>query len=140
MNDNLAPVREGDELPPLTILPTLHQVVRYAALTWSFTPLFWDAAESERGYGVSHPIVPANLKLGYLDRAVKAWLGNRGFVREVRAAHRLPDRQNAALIVQGRVARVYTEEGASRADIELVVLREATGEPSVRGFATVEFR
>ena len=69
-------------------------------------------------------LVPGPLKLGFIYRAVEEWLGGRGFVRSVRAAHRRPDLQGRTIIVSGTVVRVYEEGGARRADIELVITNE----------------
>jgi hypothetical protein len=84
-------------------------------------------------------IVPGPLKLGLLYRGVHQWLGDAGFVRQVRAAHRRPDLTNKPITIAGRVARLYEEDGARRADLELAVFNQE-GQPSVRGFAVVEFR
>ncbi len=83
-------------------------------------------------------LIPGPMKLGLICRAVEEWLGEAGYVRHVRAAHRRPDITGRPITVVGRVARVFEEEGRRRADLELVVLNQEN-EPSVRGFATVEF-
>jgi hypothetical protein len=69
---------------------------------------------------------------------VDEWFGNAGFVRQVRAAHRRPDQTNHPITIVGRVARLYDEDGRRRADLEMAVINE-DGQPSVRGFAVVEF-
>lgn len=130
-------LREGDELPALEIRPGLGMVIRYCALNWNFPPFFYDP-EAARAIGMPGTIVPGPLKLGLLYRAVDEWLGDAGFVRHVRAAHRRPDLTNHPLVVAGRIARIYEEDGANRADLELAVINE-DGQPSVRGFAVVEF-
>lgn len=131
-------LREGDGLPPLEISPSLGMVIRYCALNWNFPPFFYDP-EAAREVGMPGTIVPGPLKLGLLYRAVHQWLGDAGFVRQVRAAHRRPDLTNKPITIAGRVARLYEEDGARRADLELAVLNQE-GQPSVRGFAVVEFR
>ena len=132
-----ATVREGDELPALEVQPGLGMVIRYCALNWNFPPFFYDP-EAARAVGMPGTIVPGPLKLGLLYRAIDEWLGDAGFVRHVLAAHRRPDLTNRPLVVAGRVVRVYDEDGAPCADLELAVVNEQ-GEPSVRGFAVVEF-
>jgi acyl dehydratase len=130
-------LREGDELPPLEVRPSLGMVIRYCALNWNFPPFFYDP-EAAKAIGMPGTIVPGPLKLGLLYRAVEEWLGDAGYVRQVRAAHRRPDLTNRPVTVAGRVARVYEADGARRADLELAVVNEE-GQPSVRGFAVVEF-
>lgn len=132
-----ATVQEGDELPLLELKPDLLQVVRFCALGWVFPPFFFDA-EAARAQGMPGLLVPGPLKLGLIYRAVDEWLQGAGFVRRVRAAHRRPDLQARPITVLGRVARVYEEDGTRRADIEVIIQNER-GEPSVRGFAAVQF-
>jgi acyl dehydratase len=131
-------LREGDELPALEVQPSLGMVIRYCALNWNFPPFFYDP-EAAKAMGMPGTIVPGPLKLGFLYRAVEEWLGEAGYVRQVRAAHRRPDLTNRPVTVAGRVARLYEEDGARRADLELAVVNEH-GEPSVRGFAVLEFK
>ena len=138
MTAGIAALREGDELPPLELRPGLGMVIRYCALNWNFPPFFYDA-EAARAVGMPGTIVPGPLKLGLLYRAVDEWLGDAGFVRHVRAAHRRPDLTDRPLVVTGRIARLYEDSGARRADLELAIVNE-DGQPSVRGFAVVEFR
>lgn len=131
-------LREGDELPPLALQPNLGQVIRYCALNWNFPPFFYDPEAAKR-MGMAGTIIPGPLKVGLIYRAVEAWLGDAGFIRQVRAAHRRPDLTNRPITVVGRVARVYEEDGVQRADLEMGIINES-GEPSVRGFAVVQFR
>ena len=82
--------------------------------------------------------VPGVLKVGILYGSVARWLGDAGWVVAVRAAHRRPDLQGRPVTIVGSVARVYDEGGKRRADLELQIINQE-GQPSVRGFATVEF-
>ncbi|MCC6381025.1 MAG: hypothetical protein IT304_00875 [Dehalococcoidia bacterium] len=129
-------LREGEEIPALTVRPDLGQVIRFCAASWVFPPIFYDV-EAARAQGMPGTLIPGPLKLGFLYRAVEEWLGDAGFVRQVRAAHRRPDVTGSALTVRGRVVRAYEESGRQRADLELAVENEA-GETSVRGYASVE--
>ena len=137
MSAEFASLREGDELPRFECAPGLPQVIRFCAMNWTFPVFFFDA-EAAKAAGLPGTIVPGPLKLGLIYRAIAEWLGDSGYVRQVRAAHRRPDLTGRPLVVSGRVARVYEESGARRADIEVVILNEH-GEASVRGFASVEF-
>ena len=129
-------LREGDELGPFELRPELGQVIRYCALQWAFPPFFFDESAA-RAQGMPGTIVPGPLKVGLLYRAVEEWLAGRGWIRQVRAAHRRPDLVGRPIAIVGRVARVYAEDGAERADLELAIINEE-GQPSVRGFAVVE--
>ncbi len=129
-------LREGDELGPYPVRPDLGQVIRYCALQWAFPAFFYDE-EAARAQGMPGTIVPGPLKVGLLYRAVEEWLGGRGWIRQVRAAHRRPDLTGRPIAIVGRVVRVAAEEGRTVADLELAMVNEE-GEPSVRGFAVVE--
>ena len=121
----------------LHIQPSLGMVIRHCALQWTFPVFFYDP-EAAKAAGMPGTIIPGPLKVGLLYRAVDEWLGAAGWVRQVRAAHRRPDQTNNPIDIAGRVARVYEEAGTSRADLELAIINHE-GQPSVRGFAVVEF-
>lgn len=137
MTVDAASLAEGDELPVLHLEPGLGQVIRYCALQWAFPAFFYDI-EAAKAQGMPGTLVPGPYKVGLLYRAVDEWLGDAGWIRQVRAAHRRPDLTGRPIDIAGRVARVYEEDGVRRADLELAVINER-GEPSVRGFAVVEF-
>lgn len=137
MGIDAASLREGDELPVLHLQPSLGMVIRHCALQWTFPAFFYDP-EAAKAAGMPGTIIPGPLKVGLLYRAVDEWVGDAGWVRQVRAAHRRPDQTNNPIDIAGRVARVYEEGGKRRADLELAIINHQ-GEPSVRGFAVVEF-
>jgi hypothetical protein len=134
---DIASIHEGDELPPLELTPTIAQAVRYCAINWVFPEFFFDP-DFAKSVGMPGTMVPGPLKLGLIYRAIDDWLGGAGFIRQVRAAHRRPDLAKRPIVITGRVARVYEEGGKRRADLEMAVVNEE-GQPSVRGFAVVEF-
>lgn len=137
MTVDVAALREGDELPPFQLTPTIAQAVRFCALNWVFPEFFFDP-DFARSVGMPGAMVPGPLKLGLIYRALDSWLGNSGHIRQVRAAHRRPDLANNPIVIAGRVARLYEENGKRRADLEMAVVN-GEGQPSVRGFAVVEF-
>ena len=134
---SFAGLQEGDQRPALELEPRLGQVIRYLALGWVFPEFFFDP-EAAKAQGMPGTLVPGPLKLGLLYRCVAEWLGPSGFVREVRAAHRRPDLTGKPITIAGRIARLYQEDGSRRADLELAIIN-AEGQPSVRGFAVVQF-
>ncbi len=137
MTADPANLREGDEIPPLQVTPEPEQVQRYFAGS-SLAPKFFSDDAAARAQGLPGRIVPGPLKVGILYGCVTRWLGDAGWVVAVRAAHRRPDLQGKPVTVVGTVARLYDEAGKRRADLELQVIN-TDGQPSVRGFATVEF-
>jgi acyl dehydratase len=137
MSVDPATVREGDEIPPLELTPDIEHVRRYFTSSRNSPHFFFDE-EAAKAQGLPGRLVPGPLKVGFLYGAIENWLGEAGYVRSVRAAHRRPDVQGRPIVVTGNVARVYEEGGARRADLEMFIIN-AEGQPSVRGFATVEF-
>lgn len=137
MTVDVAALREGAELPVLHLQPSLGMIIRHCALQWTFPAFFYDS-EAAKAAGMPGTIIPGPFKVGLLYRAVDEWLGESGWIRQVRAAHRRPDQTNNPIDITGRVARVYEEGGAKRADLELAIIN-VEGQPSVRGFAVVEF-
>jgi acyl dehydratase len=137
MSISFETVKEGDQLPPFSFTPDMAMVIKYAPFFGDMPAFFYDEAAALKA-GMPGRMVPGPLKLGFLYRVVEDWLGDAGFVRHVRAAHRRPDTQGREITVTGQVARVYEEDGHRRADLEMVIVNQE-GQPSVRGFASVEF-
>lgn len=137
MTVDLATLKEGDELTPLELAPGLGQVIRYCGMAWAFPTFFYDA-EAARAQGMPGTIVPGPLKLGLVHRAVAEWLGDAGWIRQVRVAYRRPDITGRPIVIVGNVSRLYEEDGKRRADLELLMVNE-DNQPSVRAFAVVEF-
>lgn len=131
-----ATVREGDLLAPAEIVPSADQVGPYVSASADAAKFISD--EAAIAEGLPGRIVPGVLKVGILYGHVARWLGDAGWVVAVRAAHRRPDLQGRPVTVVGSVARVYDDGGKRRADLELQIINQE-GQPSVRGFATVEF-
>lgn len=136
MSAPLTPVSEGSPLPDMDAMPDLLTVIRYCALGWTFPAFFFDE-QAARAQGMPGTLVPGPLKLGFLHAAVERWLNGAGRVCHVRAAYRRPDLTGRPLTITGSVASVYTENGLTRAGLDLAVVN-AEGQPSVRGFAVVE--
>ena len=130
-------LKEGDELPISEMTPGPDHVRNYFANSKNAPPFFFDVAAA-RAQGMPGMLVPGPLKVGILYGAVEGWLGDAGYVRAIRAAHRRPDVQGRTIQIGGTVARVYEEDGRRRADLELFIVNQ-DGQPSVRGFGTVEF-
>lgn len=137
MTIDAATLREGADLGVAEITPDPEQVQRHFVGS-SSAPTFFSDDAAAKAQGLPGKIVPGPFKVGILYGFVSRWLGNAGWVVAVRAAHRRPDLQGRTVTVVGSVARLYEEQGKRRADLELQIINEE-GQPSVRGFATVEF-
>ena len=130
-------LKEGDEITPSEMTPDIDHVRAYFSNSRNSPPFFFDEAAA-KARGLPCRLVPGPLKVGILYGAVERWLGDAGYIRSVRAAHRRPDVQGNPITVIGTVARLYEEAGKGRADLELQIINRE-GQASVRGFATVEF-
>ncbi len=137
MTVDLATLKEGDEIPVSEMTPGAAHVRNYFANSKTAPPFFF-SEEAAKAQGMPGMLVPGPLKVGILYGAVERWLGDAGYVRAIRAAHRRPDVQGRTIQIGGTVARVYEEDGKKRADLELFIVNQ-DGQPSVRGFGTVEF-
>ena len=137
MTVDLATLKEGDEIPVSEMTPGAAHVRNYFANSKTAPPFFF-SEEAAKAQGMPGMLVPGPLKVGILYGAGERWLGDAGYVRAIRAAHRRPDVQGRTIQIGGTVARVYEEDGKKRADLELFIVNQ-DGQPSVRGFGTVEF-
>ena len=131
---DLRRVRVGDRLPPRTVFPSLHMVVRYCGLAWAYVPFFFDAAAARRA-GLPGAIVPGPLKLALFTHYLTELAGDGGRLRMVRCAHRRPDQSGHPLLLCGAVTRVEADEDGNLVECELWSETEA-GERSVLASAT----
>src|SRR3990172_5866811 len=128
---------EGEELPPLTRVPTTQTLVRYAAASDDYAPLHYDHNYA-RARGYDGGIVHGVLKAVYLATMGGGWAGPGAFVKRFRAEYRGPDYPDLPITARGRVVRSFEEEGRRAADVSLWIER-ADGSVSTKGSATVLF-
>jgi len=113
-------MREGDELPGLSVWITRGGCVRYAGASLDFNPIHWNERFA-REVGLDDVIAHGMLTMGLGGRIVTDWLGDPGkmldygvrFTRPVV----VPDDDEGALVeFTGRVAELR-EDGTARVDI-----------------------
>lgn len=126
---------EGDPIGGRLITPTLEQVIRYCAVTWNFTPIFFDPAAA-RAAGLPGTIIPGPLKLALLADTVLAWAGDDALLESIRVAHRRPDVPGVPLLIGGSVARVDATGAGRRLHCE-IWMQNDRGERSAVGAAVV---
>jgi acyl dehydratase len=127
--------REGDPIAMRVLRPARSQVARFSALTWGFTPIFFDD-DAARAAGLPGTIIPGPLKLALLSEAVMAWAGPNALLETIRIAHRRPDLPGRTLVFGGTVTRVEDLPDGRRVECELWI-RQDTGDRSAVGAATV---
>ena len=74
-----ADVAVGDELPPLTVVVTRADLVRYAGAALDFNPIHWNEATAT-GVGLPNVIAHGMLTMAYAGRVVTDWAGDPGAV------------------------------------------------------------
>src|SRR5699024_4968567 len=113
-------VREGDELPGLSVRLTRADLVRYAGASLDFNPIHWNERFATK-VGLDDVIAHGMLTMGLGGRMVTDWLGDPGrlldygvrFTRPVV----VPDDDEGALVeFTGKVAQVR-DDGTARVDI-----------------------
>lgn len=131
-------VREGDELPIERRTPSTEFVVNFCNATGNAGPQFLDPEFAKERMGLPGPIVPGNMKQGFLDMYLRRWLAGSGTITRLQLSHRRPDVHNAEMTLGGAVTRTYEDQGRRMADLEIYI-DNPQGERSVRGAATVAF-
>lgn len=124
MSPRAAEVAVGDELPELVVRLGRADLVRYAGASGDLNPIHWNDRFA-REVGLPGVIVHGMLTMGAAVRAVTAWTGDPGSVREYGVKFTrpvaVPDPGDAELVVHGKVAAVL-DDGLVRVD--LTVLHE----------------
>ena len=125
----------GDPLTTRLLTPSLEQVIRYIAVTWNLTTIFFDP-EAARAAGLPGTIIPGPLKLGLLAETVLDWAGPGALLESLRAAFRRPDTPGRPLRLGGSVMSAEETGSGRRLQCE-VWIQNADGERSVVGAASV---
>ncbi len=92
----LAEVAPGEALPPIGFHATQAALVAYAAATWDFHRVHYDAAFAAAS-GLKAPIMDGQMVGALLARLVTGWAGPGAFLR------RLAYRQRGTVFVEERI-------------------------------------
>lgn len=134
-------IEEGAELPVHRRTPTTEQVVAFigsqgGAMRAGGTQ-FTDA-EFAKTMGLPGPIIPGNMKHGFLDQYLRVLFRGEGSITRLQMAMRRPDLHNVEMTIGGSVVKKEEAEGKRTAELELFI-DNPEGERSVRGAATIAF-
>jgi acyl dehydratase len=130
-------VKEGQELPELTISPDKQQLVKFAAGSGDFNPLHFDENfPMMKAMGLSENIVHGRFKYAQVGRAVFAFAGYKGRVKQFGVSYRGMDLLNKKITVKGVVSGKRQEGGENLVDLE-VWTEDADGKKTTPGRATV---
>ncbi len=128
-------VREGDTGPDISYGPIeLPDLVRYAGASNDFNPLHYDPSFASSA-GQPTIIAQGMLSAGLLASFLTLWFGPDS-VRRFKVRFGEPVRPGDILKPQGKVMRVYDENGTNLGDVELWMARQDGINP-LTGNATV---
>ena len=116
-------VREGGEIPPVTIELTRDRILMIVCGTRDIFPLHHDA-DFARASGYMAPAAPIAFLQGLLGRCLTDWTGPAGKIRRIGLTLNAPNYQGDTISVGGRVAKKYIDNGANKIDCELMVTKQ----------------
>ncbi len=112
-------VQPGDSLPPLTVVPTMESLARYAGASRDFSRIHYDQTHAH-DRGLPGVIVHGLLKAAYLGRMLTLWLGERRhLVREFEVQYRRIDLPNHAIQCRAEVTSVRQIGSAFEVELRL---------------------
>ncbi|MEX2245890.1 MAG: MaoC/PaaZ C-terminal domain-containing protein [Dehalococcoidia bacterium] len=130
-------VREGQELPVITITPDKQQLVKFAAGSGDFNPLHFDEKfPMLKAMGLTENIVHGRFKYAQAGRAVFAFAGYKGRVKQFGVSYRGMDLLNKPITVKGVVTGKKQEGGENIVELD-VWTEDADGKKTTPGTATV---
>ncbi|HEY8173356.1 MAG TPA: MaoC/PaaZ C-terminal domain-containing protein [Dehalococcoidia bacterium] len=130
-------VKEGQQLPPLKITPDKSQLVKFAAGSGDFNPLHFDENfPMLKAMGLSENIVHGRFKYAQVGRAVLAFAGYKGRVKNFGVSYRGMDTLNKEITVNGVVTAKKQENGENIVELD-VWAEDSDGRKTTPGTATV---
>jgi acyl dehydratase len=128
-------VREGQELPAISLDVTYRRVCLNAAATWDWFPGHHDPVYARR-QGQRTIYLSTLFFHGFVDRLVTDWAGPGAFIRRRRIRMLRSIYAGQTAVARGRVTAVRREDGRGLVDVEAVV--ESEEGPCVPAELTVE--
>lgn len=134
-------IEEGAELPVHRRTPTTEQVLAFIGSQGGAMRAggnqFIDA-EYAKSMGLPGPIIPGNMKHGFLDQYLRGLFRGEGAISRLQMSMRRPDLHNVEMAIGGTITKKEDADGKRTAEMELFI-DNPEGERSVRGAATVVF-
>ena len=129
-------VKEGMELPGLSFGPiTTEHLVRWACARRNYHPIHYDK-DFAKGQGLPDVVVQGPFKLGLLDRMMRDWVGEYGWLKKIDCNYRGLDVPGNVLTCKGKVVTKCSEEGEGHVHCEIWVQNQK-GEVTTKGTAIV---
>ncbi len=108
----LEPIREGAEIPPLTVHFSAERNGRYCRLVSEINPLHFDA-DYARALGYRDIVVAGVFTASYFPELLEAWLGRDVRIEKMVLKFRAPAYLNDTVTYRGKVTAA-ANEGAFR--------------------------
>lgn len=129
-------VLEGSAVPGFSFGPiTTEDLVRWACARGNYHPIHYDQ-ELARREGHPDVLVHGPLKLGLLDRMMRDWVGENGWLNRISCSYRAIDVPGNTLTCKGKVVGKWLEQGEGRVCCEIWVENQK-GEVTSSGTAEV---
>jgi acyl dehydratase len=114
-------VREGEELPKLSMPITFTRCVYLASATRDFSPQHHNRAYAQQRSKAKDIFVNTPFNIGMLGRFMTDWAGPKSTVRRMNFAMRGNICAGDDMIITGTVTRRYVDGGEHRVDLEIVI-------------------
>lgn len=114
-------VTEGQELPRLVMPITFTRCVYLASATRDFSPQHSNREYAQARSKTKDVFVNTPFNLGMVSRYATDWGGPRATVRKMKVAMRGNVCAGDDMILTGKVARKYVEDGETRVDLDIVM-------------------
>jgi len=127
----------GDEIPSITVTPSLVQLFQFSAVTWNAHRIHYDTPyAATEGYPA--PVIHGPFQGGLLSRMVTTWGGRTAAIRRLAYSHRGMAILGDTLTCRGKITKKYEEEGEPQVDLAITIETQK-GEVTTLGRATVRF-
>ena len=118
-------VKEGEEIPALTMPITVTRCAYLASATRDFSPQHSNRDYARERSKTKDVFVNTPFNLGMVSRFLTDWAGPRSMVRRIQMAMRDNVCAGDDMILTGKVLRKYVEGEEHRADFEVVIATQA---------------
>ena len=118
-------VAEGEELPRLVMPITVTRCVYLASATRDFSPQHSNRDYARERSKTKDVFVNTPFNIGIISRFATDWGGPSSTLKRVKMEMRDNVCAGDDMIVTGRVARKYVEDGEHRVDLEMVISTQA---------------
>jgi acyl dehydratase len=111
-------VKEGQDIPSLTKIPTHIQMLIWGGAVDDYNPMHADNKIAERA-GYKEPIVFGPLVFSFLVQMVTNWMGPDAWLKKIMVRHNAPAFAEDEIVCNGKVIKKYIENQDHLVEIRL---------------------